>query len=330
MNLNKKIGVIIPVYNVENLLKKCVDSVVNQSYKNFTIYLVDDGSTDNSGKICDEYKEKYDFIQVFHKENGGLSDARNYALDRIDTEYVIFIDSDDYIAKNYIEELYTAAEKYNADLVISNSKSVYNYSEGNEQEKINSNGIIELSKEEAFRRILLQQDCDVSATSKIYKREIFQSIRYPVNELYEDILIIDKIIEKAQKIVLNKYAGYFYYQRQGSIMYGSMSAKRKILENVCDNILTIVKKDYPSIVDAAIWRYVYCNFYLLGRSVLDDEYISYSKHLRDNILKYKDEIKRSPLYSKKQRFATICLQLGLPFYKIMWKLFCLVKGKRIG
>lgn len=112
----KLISIIVPVYNVEKYLKECIDSVISQTYKNLEIILVDDGSTDKSGEICDEYSKKDSRIKVIHKENGGLSDARNVALDIAKGEYIGFVDSDDYVEKDMFETLYKLAEEHNTEI----------------------------------------------------------------------------------------------------------------------------------------------------------------------------------------------------------------------
>ena len=123
--MNEKISIIVPVYNVEKYLKKCIDSIVNQTYKNLEIILVDDGATDRSGEICDELAKLDNRIKVYHKKNGGLSDARNYGVERATGSYVGFVDSDDYIDAEMYEKLYEAITKEAADVAECNLKIVY-------------------------------------------------------------------------------------------------------------------------------------------------------------------------------------------------------------
>lgn len=153
MRQDELISVIVPVYNVEKYIDKCIKSIISQDYTNLEIWLVDDGSTDSSGEVCDKYAESDQRIIVIHKDNGGLSDARNVALDRMQGKYVLFIDSDDYIEKNYISYLYMLLKDYQSDISICNFKYV------NEKGQILNNPedtgkIVQYSKEEALDKIL--------------------------------------------------------------------------------------------------------------------------------------------------------------------------------
>lgn len=324
------ISVVVPVYNVEKYVRKCIQSILDQTFKNFELILVDDGSTDNSGKICDEFLKKDKRISVIHKKNGGLSDARNVGIDNSTGEYITFIDSDDFIEKNYLQIHYDLIKKYDSNLVIS---SYTNFNEGTEPNEVllNINSDI-ISKEDCYKKMFLQDTIDVSATAKLYKTNIFKDnkIYYPKGKPYEDIQIIDKIVENSKNIVMTDYKGYYYLQRSGSIMYGSMSNDRMILINKMDELLDFVSKKYPNIIKYAVRRYVYSNFHVLGRSVMDDKFINKSKEMRKNILKYKKEILKEKIYSKKEKLATIILLFGIKFYKFFWSLYCKKNNKRMG
>lgn len=208
-----KISVIIPVYKVEKYLRKCVDSVINQTYKDLEIWLVDDGSPDNCPAICDEYAANDSRIKVIHKENGGLSDARNAALDVMTGEYVTFVDSDDYIAEDAIQTLYDALKNNDADMSVGNMDSVDEsgnissfYYPANTQTFLNGTEILQL----------LNQPC---APNRLYKSEIFRDIRYPVGKLYEDVFTWHKILSKVNRIALTGKVSYYYLVRSGSIMH---------------------------------------------------------------------------------------------------------------
>ena len=311
------ISVIVPVYNVEKYLNKCIKSILNQSYTEYEIILVDDGSTDSSGEICDKYSFNSK-VKVIHKENGGLSDARNVGIDLAKGDFITFVDSDDWVDSDYLKILINTQILFNSDIVISGLIDYF----GNENIKPEySNFSINLSKEECFKKILLQDDIDVNATAKLYRKSLFSKIRYVKGQLYEDINIIDKIIENADNITYTKYKGYFYLQRQGSIMYGNFTKERLSLLEATERLIKLMEMKYPNNVPYAIRRYVYCNFHLLGRSILDDSNLEYSVIFRNNIIKYTKIILFTKLYSKKEKLALISLFLGLNTYGKIWDFY---------
>lgn len=311
------ISVVVPVYNVEKYLKKCIDSVLKQSFKDFELILVDDGSTDNSGAICDEYADDEN-IKVVHKENGGLADARNVGIDNSTGDYITFLDSDDFIKKDYLSILYNIAIKTKTDVVISKFINFYEGREPNENGDEDYKFSV-VSKEECYRKMLLQEDIDVSATAKMYAKRVFDNIRFVKGQLYEDINIVDQVIEKANGIAITDYAGYCYLQRKGSIMYGNFNESRMSLLQATDRLLQLMKSKYPHNIEAAIYRDIYCSFHLLGRSVMDDDYKEISNQLRKRILSQKKFIFKSRFCQKKEKLATLVLMFGLPVYKLIWK-----------
>ena len=209
------ISIIIPVYKVEKYLEKCIQSVINQTYENLQIILVDDGSPDNCGKICDEYAKKDHRIEVIHKSNGGLSDARNKGLEIAKGEYIGFVDSDDYIEADMYEVLYNLLKQYNADVSICNFYTV-------SQEKIAiknaDNGIKEYNRIEILKEILLDNNIQSYAWNKLYKKELFNEIKYPVGKKYEDIGTTFYLLEKCNKVVVTGKPEYYYINRQDSIV----------------------------------------------------------------------------------------------------------------
>lgn len=207
------VSVIIPVYKVEKYLRKCVDSVINQTYTDLEIWLVDDGSPDTCPAICDEYAAKDSRVKVIHKENGGLSDARNAALDVMTGKYVTFVDSDDYIAEDAIQTWYDSLTSNDADMAVGNMLSfdengdISNFFSPADRETI-------LNDEEILS--LLSPPC---APNRLYKSEIFSDIRYPVGRLYEDVFTWHKILSKVSRIALTGKVSYYYLVRSGSIMH---------------------------------------------------------------------------------------------------------------
>lgn len=237
---NKLVSVIMPIYNVEAFLKCAIDSVLHQDYENLEIILVDDGSTDNSGNICDEYAKKDNRIQVIHKNNGGLSSARNAGLDVFKGKYVYFIDSDDFIAPNAISSALTAMKEDHSDLVIFN---YYYVDESNNVMKRELDNNIKpiWSIDDFWNYISDVSNTELSIASvvawnKLYKREIFESLRYLEGRINEDSFIITDIIRQVSKISYINEPLYYYRTRSGSIM-SSRGTK-----GITDSTLSLIKR----------------------------------------------------------------------------------------
>lgn len=218
-NNNKLISIIVPVYNMEKYIDKCINSIINQTYKNIEIIIVDDGSTDKSNKMIDKYKKIDKRIKVYHKKNGGLSDARNYGLEKATGEYIGFVDSDDYIENNMYEILYNNLIKYKADISVVNYNLVYekdfNYKKNFKEI---SDKLLILNKMETIKLLLDDNKFGNYAWNKLYKRELFNNIKYPVGRNMEDLGTTYKIIEKCNRIVYDPIPLYNYLQRNNSIV----------------------------------------------------------------------------------------------------------------
>lgn len=316
---NILVSVIVPIYNVEEYLKKCLDSIINQTYKKIEIILVDDGSTDYSGNICDEYSKIDRRIKVIHKENGGLSSARNVGIDNSSGKYIVFIDSDDWINSYFIENLYTIAYESNSDLVISGLKRVFNMNNFDDSKNDNSYRII--SKTEALNMTLLGDNgIDVSACGKMYKSDIFRNIKYPIGELYEDFLIIDNIIEKCNKIAITNYRGYYYYQRFGSIMHSKYSKKRYVLIEKSEQIIKKSQVFHPEIIDYAIYRYIINNLLFIKMTVNDLDYKAEYANFCQNLKKYSKEFFKFKFVSIKTKLLVFIILRFNCVFRLLWKL----------
>ena len=229
---NPLISIIVPIYKVERYLNACVDSIVNQTYANLVIILVDDGSPDKCPEICDEYARLDNRIKVIHQENGGLSAARNAGIDIASGEFLTFIDSDDFIAKNYVELLYKGIVDFDADI------SIASFCTFTKEDELEIQSIefpfVEITREERFRRYgALNAELSmpfISACNKLYKKDFFASIRFPIGKLYEDAFTTYKLLDKAKKIVFTPSKLYFYRINPQSIL--GQSFREKHLEMV--------------------------------------------------------------------------------------------------
>lgn len=214
------ISVIVPVYRVEKFLRNCVESIQHQTYSNFEIILVDDGSPDSCPFICDEFEKLDQRIKVIHKPNGGLSDARNAGMKIAKGEYFCFVDSDDYIAPTMLEHLMYAIVQKNTKMAISNFKIIDERGKSVVEE--NGNLIVDgcFSANELLPKLYQAFGWYyIVAWNKLYHRSLFEDIQFPVGKIHEDEYIVAQIIWKAQKIASISTEEYIYtYQRKGSIM----------------------------------------------------------------------------------------------------------------
>lgn len=224
--MNELISVIIPVYKVENYIHRCVDSVLRQTYNKIEIILVDDGSTDRCGEICDEYAALDNRVKVIHKKNGGLSDARNAGIEIFQGDYITFLDSDDWIHDKYIEKLYRLLKNSNSDIAVGN---FIRTSAENIQVDIAKEEIYEYSNFEALEQFTDKFYAQmVIACGKLYKRNLFDEIRFPVGRIHEDEFTTYKLIYKANKIILTTAQLLYYWQREDSIMGSSLNLNQRM------------------------------------------------------------------------------------------------------
>ena len=245
MEIKPLVTVIIPIYNVEKYLAECIESVINQSYKNLEIILVDDGSTDSSGLICENYKKKDNRIRIIHKPNGGLSDARNAGLDVSKGGYITFVDSDDYIEKKMIEELYDACKQYDAEISICGRRQFWE--DGRTKEMFCVREVKQYTKEAAIEQILLNGETDSAAWDKMYKAKLFKQMRYPVGVLHEDLDVTSRLFANSDRIIKIPYIGYNYRMRVGSITKQGFTSRKMDLLYQTEKLCDYVYEEYPEL-----------------------------------------------------------------------------------
>lgn len=240
------VSVIIPVYNVSKYLRRCLESVILQTYTNLEIILIDDGSTDNSGKLCDNYAQKDNRMVVIHKENGGLSDARNVGISNAHGSYITFVDSDDYIHASFIEQLVDIAIANRVQLVIGNYlKFVKDIDLKNQNKKfeINEKSVELFSSREAKLNMLYRKKLSLYAPGKLYEKSLFETVRFPKDKSYEDVPTLWNIVNNVDKVVYVDFVLYFYRQRKGSIVNNIYSHRKMDLVYFAMQILDEVKTD---------------------------------------------------------------------------------------
>ena len=190
--------VAIPVYNVDKYLRRCIDSILTNKIDNYEILLVDDGSKDKSGVICDEYANQYDFIRVIHKKNSGLADVRNICIKEAKGEFVSFVDSDDYLSNNAYSNLMKIQKEYNADIVCFGVNDIYDGID-NKIDSLKNEEIKCFTNKEALSLMLLPGYIDVITCNKIIRKSLFDNIEYPVGKLYEDMFTNYKVVYKPKE-----------------------------------------------------------------------------------------------------------------------------------
>lgn len=214
----KLISVIVPIYNIEEYLEKCINSIINQTYDNLEIILVDDGSTDNSGNICDEYKKIDKRIKVIHKANGGLSSARNAGLDIARGDLIAFVDSDDYLESTMYEELKDNMNKFDSDISACDFYKIKKNSKKRAIKIAKNNEVVFINKEIIYNTIGKYKDLFSYSWNKMYKKKLFDNIRFPNGRVFEDGFIIFDLLEKTKKVSIIVKPLYNYVYRNTSIV----------------------------------------------------------------------------------------------------------------
>lgn len=244
---NPLISVIVPVYKVEDYLDRCVQSIVNQTYRNLEIILVDDGSPDNCGVRCDDWAKKDKRIKVIHKQNGGLSSARNAGLDIFSGEYVTFVDSDDWIEEDYYELVFSLMISHDAQIGCVGRYDV------NCETMSRKVGLCPtkqelLSRNEMLKRMLTWRGCDFSACDKLFAASLWNGIRFPVGKTSEDVGSLYRVVGNAERIILCPVVGYNYFHRKGSITDINRARKNTHIVQFADEICTYARTYFPDIV----------------------------------------------------------------------------------
>ena len=322
----KLVSVIIPVYKVEKYLARCLDSVIAQDYPKTEIIVVDDGSPDNCPAICDNYKKKYGNIVVIHKKNGGLSDARNAGIEKANGDYLTFVDSDDSIDSDYVSFLVKTLENANADISVCGYTSIYK----NKQISHSSTKRMELSQEEALEKILYQEDFDVMACAKLYKKKLFKDVRFPKGEKYEDSSTTYKLIMNSKKVACDLESKYNYFIRNDSIVTTKFSADDCMLIESYDRMTKDTENKFPNLCAACQRARSYSRLSVLrqiAESNVNEKILE--KKLRKEVLSLATSNLKNKRVKKLDKIAIIVLFFGRRCFKYSWRLYKKMSGRRI-
>lgn len=315
--MQEKISIIVPVYNVEAYLERCVESILKQTYTNLEILLVNDGSTDKSGELCDKLALRDHRIRVIHKENGGLSDARNRGIDEASSNLIGFIDSDDYIDEDMYETLYRQMVASKADLSMCGHYDVYHQIPEKQVAEIKT---WELMPEEAIKMVMEAKILSVTAVNKLYKKALFEQLRFRIGKIAEDAFIMVDLIHQCSKIVATNEKKYYYVHRENSITTQKFSLKFLNVIEAYEQNAKIISENYPDLYDVAIMRLNWAYFYVLDRLLVDNDFKD--KVLEDRLISYLKKNKKSILMdsrftrARKMSFLALCLSRKL-YLKIL-------------
>lgn len=280
------ISIIVPVYNVEAYVARCIESLLNQTYKNIEIIIIDDGSTDQSNSICRKYALLDNRIKLFKKENGGLSSARNYGLDVSNGNYIFFVDSDDYISNICIERLINLSLIYDADIVACEYQKVYSKDKIESIKNFNNEVIRQFKNEEIVYDLLNYKTFNIMSCAKLYRKTLFEKIRFPLNLLHEDEFTTPYLFELAKCAVYTSMPYYKYFYRDNSITTSSFTLKR--LDSVKaheERIQYFKNKHGKKLYGIMLYHYWACINQQLGLikdSKYSDDSIIHELHIKQN------------------------------------------------
>lgn len=313
-----KVSIIIPVYNVQDYLERCIKSVIQQSYKNLEIILVDDGSKDDSGKLCDKYSKFDNRIITIHKENGGLSSARNAGIEIATGEFISFLDSDDYLSSRCIEKMISLINSYNADIAIVQMQFIPENQNEEYTNNILTDKVLIMKSERAIQESLYQKFYTCCAPAKLYKKGVIKKIRFPVGKLSEDLATCHLFLNNANTIVYSSYCGYYYRQRNSSIMHSFNPSRLDALEWAL-TIEEFCKSNYPSILNAALCR----TFNVAVHLILDlpknsDMYFLYHNRIWREIKRTRFKVLFDINARKREKIAALISYFGESFMKKIW------------
>lgn len=322
------ISIIVPVYNSSQYISKCIESILAQTFQNFELILVNDGSTDQSGQICDQYARVDGRIKVVHKKNGGVSSARNTGINIAKGEFISFVDGDDWIYSDMYYRLYELCKETDSDISICG-----NYREVNgdvihfEREKL----VIEMDNTEAMRQLFTGKYFRFAVWAKLYKKSCLENIQYPEDRRLDDLPTTYKIFSNAEKVVYTSYAGYVYLLRENSILTSSYNEKKLDVFVGWDEIISFMNEKYPQLSEEYISCFVYYSMdhvYSILNQVKDPaEKEKYIVYIQKYMKKYYKEIIKNARLSLKYKYLTTLINYNVKFLFLNNKLKSIVTFK---
>lgn len=283
------ISVIIPVYNVADYIPRIMSALLQQTYPNIEIILVDDDSRDESYEICKNYSKKYNNVHAFHKENGGAASTRNYGIERSAGDYIMFVDADDYVTDDYVDFLYKLLVDNKADIAICGFKKFFgddvDTKEGKEKEVL-----LKFTAKEALEDLLYRRHLTNSPWAKLLKKNLVKDILFPEGMLYEDLAVVYKWLGKSNAIVYSSKVKYYYFQRVGSSMHCEFNRKKLDKLIIAKEMSKYIEEKYPSLEQAANSRLFISILQLIREVPLTESYDSIRVELKAILKKVRKKI----------------------------------------
>lgn len=326
MEKKSLVSVIIPVYNVEKFIKQCLLSVMNQTYQNLEIVVVNDGSKDSSGNICYELAQKDNRVKVYDKKNGGVSSARNFGLKHVNGDYLMFLDGDDMLTSNAVEVLLETIQKYQADMCIGKSKTVSETSNIKCELMPKNNNIKVFDAEGAIENALYEVDFSMSSNVKLYKRSALKNISFPVGKTFEDLSTIYKVFLNCTKIVYINFYVYYYFLRTGSIVSSLNPLKNIDYLEAASEVQNFVVENYPQILEAANYKLFGAAMELFVKYPYSEKQLSIQNKKDKTIIwkiikKYRGRILINRKSRTKYRILALISYFGQTILRIFYKTF---------
>lgn len=324
--MNDLISIIIPVYNAEHYIDVCMESVLNQTYKDIEVILVNDASTDNSKEICFKYKENDNRVIVINKEvNEGAGFARNAGIDIAKGKYIMFVDSDDYIALNCVEELFNLLIKTQSDIAICLGQTVYKIEKNQDIENYKLDIHEEMNSEKAIEKLCYQKKILPGPWAKIFKRRLFNGIRFP-NTGYEDLAVIYRLFDKAEKICFSPVEKYYYVQRSNNTTLGKFNDKKMDRIAVAEEMREFIYQNYNNLKAASDMRCFLAGIQslnVLPYSMLNS---SQAREIKKEICKYRKGTLMNKDAKAVTRIMALCSYCGFHFLKVLGSAYNIVRG----
>ena len=317
-----KVSIIVPVFNVEKYLTKCLESLVSQTFSDIEIILVNDGSTDDSKKICEKFASKDKRIIIINKENGGVSSARNLGIEHSKGKYISFVDSDDYIANDMIEFLVRNIERTDADISTCGHYDCYMNKDSIKKYHFkNSNESGVLSSHQALQESLIGGKISLLPYDKLYKRELFDNIKFPIGVIYEDSAVIPKVMTQISKVYYSFSPKYYYVRRVNSITNSKFSYRNFDIIKVNKQNFEMVKEHHKYALKHAEFRLLWSYLCVIDGIICSDFVYPEINDILKIIKKNKINIFKSNFFTFKRKLLVLLLIFNFNFYKKIIKRF---------